>query len=419
MSRWDDPELSGMVKRIQQKDSAVFTRFFERTYQKIYFLALALTRDEKQSAAVVGSTYKQALGQAQNAGGSYTAAWLAGIAYQQILSLADGRGIGDPLSANVTNENVHAMMTQISSLPLEQKTAVILSHYMGMDVQEIATVQKCTPDVASQVLSTAEQTLGAGTDAADDPVKAALDSTARTVAMSRDDAFNILVSALSGAGFDTDVSEFTPAPDATFENHEPKGKKRSLLGTIVLILVAIALALIVTFLILSWTPVITDVSYDTAMTNKNLPVTVTLKSNSGVAQVYATSDDKNYISAEKQADGTYVLAIPANGDYKLTVEGNNGKSALQTFTISNIDTTGPEITSSAIANDVLTLTYKDADSDLDMNSAYALDSTGNKVLPESTDPATGTVTYSMTTAKLAVFLSDSLGNAMEYDITKN
>ena len=68
---------------------------------------------------------------------------------------------------------------------------------------------------------------------------------------------------------------------------------------------------------------------------------------------------------------------------------------------------------------MLTLTYKDAASDLDMNSAYALDSTGNKVLPESTDPATGTVTYSMTTAKLAVFLSDSLGNAMEYDITKN
>ena len=83
--------------------------------------------------------------------------------------------------------------------------------------------------------------------------------------MSRDDAFNILVSALSGAGFDTDVSEFTPAPDATFENYEPKGKKRSLLGTIVLILVAIALALIVTFLILSWTPVITDVSYDKTM----------------------------------------------------------------------------------------------------------------------------------------------------------
>jgi len=418
MSRWDDPELSGMVKRIQQKDSAVFTRFFERTYQKIYFLALALTRDEKQSAAVVGSTYQQALGQAQNAGGSYTAAWLAGIAYQQILSSADGRGIGDPLSANVTNENVHAMMTQISSLPLEQKAAVILSHYMGMDMQEIAAVQKCTPDVAFQVLSTAEQTLGAGSEDGD-PVKAALDSTARTVAIGRDDAFNILVSALSGAGFDTDVSEFTPAPDATFENYEPKGKKRSLVGTIVLILVAIALALVVTFLILSWTPVITDVSYDKTMTNKNVPVTVTLKSNSGVAQVYATSDDKNFISAEKQADGTYVLAIPANGDYKLTVEGNNGKSALQNFTISNIDTTGPEITSSGIQNDVLTLTYKDAASGLDMNSAYALDSTGNKVLPTSTDAATGTVIYDMTTAKLAVFLSDSLGNAMEYDITKN
>jgi hypothetical protein len=190
-------------------------------------------------------------------------------------------------------------------------------------------------------------------------------------------------------------------------------------GTIVLILVAIALALVVTFLILSWTPVITDVSYDKTMTNKNVPVTVTLKSNSGVAQVYATSDDKNFISAEKQADGTYVLAIPANGDYKLTVEGNNGKSALQNFTISNIDTTGPEITSSGIQNDVLTLTYKDAASGLDMNSAYALDSTGNKVLPTSTDAATGTVIYDMTTAKLAVFLSDSLGNAMEYDITKN
>jgi DNA-directed RNA polymerase specialized sigma24 family protein len=418
MSRWDDPELSGMVKRILQKDSAVFTRFFERTYQKIYFLSLALTRDEKQSAAVVGSTYQQALAQAQNGSGSNTAAWLAGIAYQQILSSADGRGIGDPLSANVTNENVHAMMTQISSLPLEQKAAVILSHYMGMDMQEIAAVQKCTPDVASQVLSTAEQTLGAGSEDGD-PVKAALDSTARTVAMGRDDAFNILVSALSGAGFDTDVSEFTPAPDATFENYEPKGKKRSLVGTIVLILVAIALALVVTFLILSWTPVITDVSYDKTMTNKNVPVTVTLKSNSGVAQVYATSDDKNFISAEKQADGTYVLAIPANGDYKLTVEGNNGKSALQNFTISNIDTTGPEITSSGIQNDVLTLTYKDAASGLDMNSAYALDSTGNKVLPTSTDAATGTVIYDMTTAKLAVFLSDSLGNAMEYDITKN
>ena len=418
MSRWDDPELSGMVKRILQKDSAVFTRFFERTYQKIYFLSLALTRDEKQSAAVVGSTYKQALAQAQNGSGSNTAAWLAGIAYQQILSSADGRGIGDPLSANVTNENVHAMMTQISSLPLEQKAAVILSHYMGMDMQEIAAVQKCTPDVASQVLSTAEQTLGAGSEDGD-PVKAALDSTARTVAMGRDDAFNILVSALSGAGFDTDVSEFTPAPDATFENYEPKGKKRSLIGTIVLILVAIALALVVTFLILSWTPVITGVSYDKTMTNKNVPVTVTLKSNSGVAQVYATSDDKNFISAEKQADGTYVLAIPANGDYKLTVEGNNGKSALQNFTISNIDTTGPEITSSGIQNDVLTLTYKDAASGLDMNSAYALDSTGNKVLPTSTDAATGTVIYDMTTAKLAVFLSDSLGNAMEYDITKN
>jgi DNA-directed RNA polymerase specialized sigma24 family protein len=418
MSRWDDPELSGMVKRILQKDSAVFTRFFERTYQKIYFLSLALTRDEKQSAAVVGSTYQQALAQAQNGSGSNTAAWLAGIAYQQILSSADGRGIGDPLSANVTNENVHAMMTQISSLPLEQKAAVILSHYMGMDMQEIAAVQKCTPDVAFQVLSTAEQTLGAGSEDGD-PVKAALDSTARTVAIGRDDAFNILVSALSGAGFDTDVSEFTPAPDATFENYEPKGKKRSLVGTIVLILVAIALALVVTFLILSWTPVITDVSYDKTMTNKNVPVTVTLKSNSGVAQVYATSDDKNFISAEKQADGTYVLAIPANGDYKLTVEGNNGKSALQNFTISNIDTTGPEITSSGIQNDVLTLTYKDAASGLDMNSAYALDSTGNKVLPTSTDAATGTVIYDMTTAKLAVFLSDSLGNAMEYDITKN
>jgi DNA-directed RNA polymerase specialized sigma24 family protein len=370
MSRWDDPELSGMVKRILQKDSAVFTRFFERTYQKIYFLSLALTRDEKQSAAVVGSTYQQALAQAQNGSGSNTAAWLAGIAYQQILSSADGRGIGDPLSANVTNENVHAMMTQISSLPLEQKAAVILSHYMGMDMQEIAAVQKCTPDVAFQVLSTAEQTLGAGSEDGD-PVKAALDSTARTVAIGRDDAFNILVSALSGAGFDTDVSEFTPAPDATFENYEPKGKKRSLVGTIVLILVAIALALVVTFLILSWTPVITDVSYDKTMTNKNVPVTVTLKSNSGVAQVYATSDDKNFISAEKQADGTYVLAIPANGDYKLTVEGNNGKSALQNFTISNIDTTGPEITSSGIQNDVLTLTYKDAASGLDMNSAYS------------------------------------------------
>lgn len=238
----------------------------------------------------------------------------------------------------------------------------------------------------------------------DKDITSALNSSAKSVSMNSDAAFAVLVGALGAAGMSTNV-EFASAASAASASSSA-GSTGTVLGVGI---AGVATGLAV-YSIGTWTPTISSVKYDTALTAEDLPITVEVGFNFGISQVYAVDESGIKTAAVKQNDGSYLLSISNNGSYVITADAANGKTAVKSISINTIDKTGPDLVHYALTDGILKLTYSDAKSGVDVFSAYAQSADGKVYEPIFTDSETGEVDFEYDLAGFSVYIKDTLGN---------
>lgn len=115
----------------------------------------------------------------------------------------------------------------------------------------------------------------------------------------------------------------------------------------------------------------------------------------------------------------YTVDVTENGDLDVTITLLNGRSTQYDLTVDSVvhDTDAPEITGSSLEGELLTVYVTDSASAVDFDSAYALDQSGEKILPLSVDRAAGALVFPYSHADLNLYVSDTRGNEMHAIVT--
>ena len=123
------------------------------------------------------------------------------------------------------------------------------------------------------------------------------------------------------------------------------------------------------------------------------------------------------IQLEKVKGRTYRTTVYKNGTLQITVENANGMSLSQFAHVDMLDDMPPTIEQSDVEEDIITITFSDSQSGINLDSIYALDSADNRVEPLTLDRDTATATFMKDSDGLYIFAEDKAGNIVKGTFT--
>ena len=162
-------ELAGRVK---SGDEDAFIELYNQMYQKIYFFAVSIVKDEYLAQDVVQETFISVfknIGSLEN--NRVFIAWINRIAYNCSLKIVNSNKAeipveailaekdavtakeGDPLDKILSKDESNKIMKCILDLPPEFKTTLILRYYAELKLDEIAIVMECSLGTVKSRLS--------------------------------------------------------------------------------------------------------------------------------------------------------------------------------------------------------------------------------------------------------------------------
>ncbi|MEA4874511.1 RNA polymerase sigma factor [Anaerorhabdus sp.] len=149
--------LADLVKKVKKGDSEAFSELYSATYQKMYFFALSLSKNEQLALDIVQDAYILVI---QNLVSlkdeSMFIAWFNRIVYTTSMkylknenkcimldptvvdTIATNEDGMDPLAKVVKDEEAKLMLTCIGKLTPKLKAVIILKYYEMMKEKEIA-----------------------------------------------------------------------------------------------------------------------------------------------------------------------------------------------------------------------------------------------------------------------------------------
>lgn len=130
-----------------------------------------------------------------------------------------------------------------------------------------------------------------------------------------------------------------------------------------------------------------------------------------VARVTATLGGHN-VPVYETASHVYQIEPDANGELVITVVLKNKQSNTFTLTVDEVDTKTPVLLSNQQSGDNITLFVEDTDSGIDYNGVYALNSSGERVLPVSYNEETGEIDFSYPEEAMNIYIPDQADNVL-------
>ena len=125
------------------------------------------------------------------------------------------------------------------------------------------------------------------------------------------------------------------------------------------------------------------------------------------------------IELEKVKGRTYKTTVYKNGSLQIKVENVNGMSLSQFAHVDMLDDMPPTIEQSDVEEGIITITFSDSQSGINLDSIYALDSADNRVEPLSLDRNTATAVFVGDSAGLYIFAEDKAGNVVKGTFTSH
>lgn len=165
-------DIANLVTRFKDGDEDAFIELYNQMYQKIYFLAISIVKDEYLAQDVIQETFISVY---RNIGGldnnQMFTAWLNRIAYNCSLKMLvnskeeipideitvekemAATKAADPLDMVLSKDENNKIMNCILALPPEFKTTLILRYYADFKLDEIAVAMECSLGTVKSRLS--------------------------------------------------------------------------------------------------------------------------------------------------------------------------------------------------------------------------------------------------------------------------
>ena len=146
--------------------------------------------------------------------------------------------------------------------------------------------------------------------------------------------------------------------------------------------------------------------------------TLTMKSWLPAKSIVMELDGEN-LELTKDKKRTYTTTLHRNGSLQAIVTNFNGMPADSIKYVNILDDTPPTFSASHIEEGVLTVTLTDSQSGINYDSVYALNSTGERVLPLVANRDLNTFSFTMDSAGLRIFVQDMAGNESQGSFTSH
>ncbi len=146
--------------------------------------------------------------------------------------------------------------------------------------------------------------------------------------------------------------------------------------------------------------------------------TLTMKSWLPAKSIVMELDGEN-LELTKDKKRTYTTTLHRNGSLQAIVTNFNGMPADSIKYVNILDDTPPTFSASHIEEGVLTVTLTDSQAGINYDSVYALNSTGERVLPLVANRDLNTFSFTMDSAGLRIFVQDMAGNESQGSFTSH
>ena len=144
-----------------------------------------------------------------------------------------------------------------------------------------------------------------------------------------------------------------------------------------------------------------DPIYEVHVTNPVIPVDRVTASIGG-----------HYIPVYETESHVYQIEPEANGEMVITVVLKNKQTNTYTVTVSDVDTKAPELISHKQSGDNIALFVEDADSGIEYDEVYALNTSGERILPVSYNEETGEIDFEYPNEALNIYIPDQASNVL-------
>lgn len=438
-------EIKELVIQVKAKDEEAFVKLYSKLYQKIYFLALSIVKDEYLAQDVVQETFISVYKNISSLENDRTfVAWVNRIAYNCSLKILNSKSeipivdifteedlqdtnADDPLTITLSQEYKNKIMDYILALPPEFKTTLVLRYYDDLKIDEIALVMDCSSGTVKSRLNRAKKAL-------------------RKNMYSERKTLSIFMLSVLSIGFTMKSAITSYAAEHTMEMsvaektlqliQQKYGMEvaraltsihvgNSGYGVKKIIVLVIGGLTILGGSIFGFQDLKVHISGDTgAYTNQDVSIQVILDSEFllPIQSISLTEKEtRTPVTLTKDGVQSYRANINHNGSYSVEVNLMNGKTVWQEFEVSRIDKEKPKLywyswdTSARLFYGLIT----DNLSGVNFEQLYLENSAGKNKKINSYDSSNGKFEMPLPDEVQTIKISDMAGNQILYEITPN
>lgn len=427
----DYKRIPELVARVKRQDEDAFVELYNCTYQRVYFIALSIVKDEYLAQDVVQETfiniYKNISGLKKDAA---FITWMNRITYHCSLKMIvnkeevpgcyymeeeEGRQPEqqEPLECVLLKEESRDIMKFIMELPLEYRVVMILRYYEDLKLKEIADCLECNVGTVKSRLSRGKSSLRKRMSErgvmfvlliTGMALTRSITAYARGHGISETSAAGILESNKRILQIHSKLGLFAPASGAL-----PLLVKTGAVSALVLILTAAGGAV-------GPAPAVKVTYPADSYTNEAVPVTITVKALFPITSVQLLDSQNRLLEAWKDESGSYKTKLSDNGSYQVRAVFADHSYAEQKFDIEAIDDERPQLDGYTLDedNNVLHCMVSDSQSGIDYARVYMEAPGAGIQKPLGYDAAAGELEFALPDGTFYIYLYDHSGNFAKY-----
>ena len=439
--KYDFKELENIVQKVKDGDDQSFIKLYEKTYQQTYFLAYSMLKNKENAQDAVQEVFTNVhLNLSKLQSNKTFIAWLNRITYniclrmcekskftfldeEYLRDLPDSKNEHNPLAVSMLKSQKEVLSELINELDAPLKVTLILKYYEDFKIKEIAKIMNCPEGTVKSRLTTAKKVLKnqivngrknnillpAFTIL---PMREALSLYAQQNSMDPVFASELLTSSISVTAISGSIN-FTPS-----KPNPAVSTSHGLCASIVAGGTIIVTALAITLIVLS--PKLSDITIITPLEGyTNQPVTISVGiegSTNLISKLYASSGNEQILTPITISEGEALFSLSENGQYIFYLDGKDNTTSTAEIVITCIDTEPPTIENYFSDDNILTITFGDNLSGVNISTAYGLDSNKNKVRPYESKNNSIKFEFLPTQQDFKLYIEDMSGNVSRYNI---
>lgn len=432
MKQSEIKKIAKLVEQIKAHEESAFVELYAQTYQKVYFLAYSVTREQYLAEDVVQEVYIKVLESLDTLrDNEMFMAWLNRITYHASLEAVKKQkdvcledtvmdkllvsGDEEPLDKLIDKEWRDILVDYILELQPELKSVIIMKYYENMRLDEMAISLECPVGTVKSRLYNAKRILRKKLMSKKMKVKGVFLGAALALSLDYYAKSHVII-ALAAAR----VPEVLPILKGGLIGWSSICIVAATYGKVM----AVSACLAGFLMTMSYwggegsQPEIVSVTGPDAYSNTVIQEEIQVKSRLPIETVEVEGDDGKIPVEYNQGDKSYQVTVGQNGLYHITVKAINQKTAVRQFEVKNIDKENPKLMNWTYDENtrMMTATVQDDRSGIDYNKCY-LDAAGVRTKPELWDANRNELRFHLDGGEAILGLFDRSGNYSIYRLT--